>query len=90
MAEALGLSNTKSENSSGTCSLDEPGNANSRKKQNKSLHKQQLSHKNRFFSSNFRNHGSCRNSLGAISESPPSSSVGFFFGSTPPENHWLV
>ncbi|KAK9939395.1 hypothetical protein M0R45_016091 [Rubus argutus] len=41
----------------------------------------------RFFSSNFRNYGTGRNSLGIISESPPSNSVGFFFSSTPPESH---
>lgn len=65
------------------------GNANSRRKQNKGFSKKQPVHKQRLFSSNFRNHGSARNSAGIISESPPSSSVGFFFGSTPPENHSL-
>lgn len=59
------------------------------KKQNKGSSKIQ-SYKQRFFSSNFRNHhGTGRNSLGIISESPPSNSVGFFFGSTPPESHGL-
>ncbi|KAI4305851.1 hypothetical protein L6164_029188 [Bauhinia variegata] len=65
---------------------EESGSSNSRRKQ-KGFHKQQSSLKQRFFSSNFRNHGSGRNSLGVISESPPSNSVGFFFGSTPPESH---
>ncbi|KAJ6984216.1 hypothetical protein NC653_022461 [Populus alba x Populus x berolinensis] len=46
-------------------------------------------HKQRFFSSNSRNHGTGRNNFGIISESPPSNSVGFFFSSTPPENHGL-
>lgn len=66
-----------------------PGNANSRRKQNRGFSKKQPVHKQRLFSSNFRNHGSSRNSAGLISESPPSISVGFFFGSTPPENYSL-
>ncbi|RVW76408.1 La-related protein 1A [Vitis vinifera] len=83
-----GLVNAKiGENSIGSSGCEEPGNCNSRRKQNKGFPKQQASHKQRFFTSNFRNHGSGRNSLGIISESPPSNSVGFFFGSTPPENH---
>ncbi|KAF3455221.1 hypothetical protein FNV43_RR05669 [Rhamnella rubrinervis] len=85
-----GLSNIKpGENCTGNNSIEESGSANSRKKQNKGFQKQQSSHKQRFFSSNFRNHGTGRNTLGVISESPPSSSVGFFFSSTPPENHGL-
>ncbi|KAK1379186.1 HTH La-type RNA-binding domain-containing protein [Heracleum sosnowskyi] len=66
-----------------------PGNANSRRKQNRGFSKKQAVHKQRLFSSNFRNHGSSRSSAGLISESPPSNSVGFFFGSTPPENYSL-
>lgn len=82
-----GLSNIRpGENSSGNISLEESGSANSRKKQNKSFQKQQSSHKQRFFSS-IKNHGTGRNSLPVISESPPSNSVGFFFSSTPPENN---
>lgn len=69
--------------------FEEAGTTNFRRKQ-KGFHKQQSSHKQRFFSSNFRNHGTGRNSLGIISESPPSNSVGFFFSSTPPENHRSV
>ncbi|PON74068.1 Transcriptional repressor poly-beta-hydroxybutyrate-responsive [Parasponia andersonii] len=85
---ASGLSNLKpGENFTGNSGLEESGSANSRKKQNKSFQKHQSSHKQRFFSSNFRNHGTGRHSLGIISESPPSNSVGYFFGSTPPENH---
>ncbi|CAL1366643.1 unnamed protein product [Linum trigynum] len=49
------------------------------KKQNRNSSKQHLSHKQRFFSG--------RKAFGAVSESPPSNSVGFFFSSTPPENH---
>ncbi|KAG5517275.1 hypothetical protein RHGRI_037882 [Rhododendron griersonianum] len=62
-----------------------PESTNTRRKQNKGFSKLQQ----RLFSGNFRNHGTCRNSLGLISESPPSSSVGYFFGSTPPESHSL-
>ncbi|KAG4382241.1 hypothetical protein JHK82_038760 [Glycine max] len=81
-----GASNIKAvENIGGNC-VEESGSYNSRRKQ-KVFHKQPSSLKQRFFSSNFRNHGTGRNSHGIISESPPSNSVGFFFASTPPENH---
>ncbi|XP_030504606.1 la-related protein 1A isoform X1 [Cannabis sativa] len=87
---ASGLSNLKpGENFAGNNGIEDSGSANSRKKQNKSFPKHQSSHKQRFFSSTFRNHGSGRQSSGIISESPPSNSVGYFFGSTPPENHCL-
>ncbi|XP_038706584.1 la-related protein 1A-like isoform X2 [Tripterygium wilfordii] len=76
-----------SANAVGSSGCDESGSANTRRKHNKGFNKQQSSHKQRFFSSNFRNHGAGCNSLGVISESPPSNSIGFFFGSTPPENH---
>lgn len=77
------------ENTSASNALEESGSTSLRRKQKGSL-KQQSSHEQRFFSSNFRNHGTGRNSLGVISESPPSNSVGFFFASTPPENHGSV
>ncbi|KAJ4842470.1 hypothetical protein Tsubulata_001824 [Turnera subulata] len=84
----LGGSSLKmSENSSGSCCHEESGSSNSVRKQNKIFSKQQPSHKQRFFSSNFRNHGTGSHSFEIISESPPSNSVGFFFSSTPPENH---
>ncbi|XP_038720328.1 la-related protein 1A-like isoform X1 [Tripterygium wilfordii] len=85
----LGTPNFKaSDNAVGSSGHDESGSASTRRKHNnKGFNKQQSSHKQRFFSSNFRNHGAGRNSLGVISESPPSNSIGFFFGSTPPENH---
>uniref|UniRef100_A0A7N0UH25 HTH La-type RNA-binding domain-containing protein n=1 Tax=Kalanchoe fedtschenkoi TaxID=63787 RepID=A0A7N0UH25_KALFE len=69
-------------------SVGEPANSNSKskKKPNKTTSKHQYSQKQRFFYS-FRNHGNVRNSHGGMSESPPSNSVGFFFGSTPPESH---
>lgn len=83
-----GISTSKGgENSGGVNVPEESGTSNIRRKQNKGFSKQQFSHKQRFFSSNFRNQGSNRNSHGPVSESPPSNSVGFFFSSTPPENH---
>ncbi|KAG6792579.1 hypothetical protein POTOM_001731 [Populus tomentosa] len=75
------------ENSTAICVHEESGSSNHTRKQNKGFPKQQSSHTQRFFSSNFRNHGTGRNNFGIISESPPSNSVGFFFSSTPPENH---
>ncbi|KAL5537974.1 hypothetical protein UlMin_043679 [Ulmus minor] len=88
MSGSPGLSNLKPfENVAGNSSHEESGNASSRKKQSKSFQKQQSAHKQRFFSSNYRNHGTGRNSQGIVSESPPSNSVGFFYGSTPPETH---
>lgn len=83
-----GLSyNKPGESSAGGSNFQESGNSQLRRKQKKNISKQESSHKQRFFTSNFRNHGTGRNSLGVVSESPPSNSVGFFFGSTPPENH---
>ncbi|KAF8403534.1 hypothetical protein HHK36_011638 [Tetracentron sinense] len=84
-----GLPNSKiSVNSAGSNGYEVPGNANSQRKQNKGVNKQWSSHKQRLFPSNFRNHGYGHNRHGIIvSESPPSNSVGFFFGSTPPESH---
>ncbi|KAK6246928.1 hypothetical protein QUC31_018493 [Theobroma cacao] len=85
---ALGVSNLKTgENVAGSSGLEESGGASSRRKQNKGFAKQQSFHKQRFFSSNLKNHGTSRNSIAIISESPPSNSVGYFFGSTPPDSH---
>lgn len=78
------------ENVAGSSGLEESGGASSRRKQNKGFAKQQSFHKQRFFSSNLKNHGTSRNSIAIISESPPSNSVGYFFGSTPPDSHGLV
>nr|GMD71416.1 la-related protein 1A [Ipomoea batatas] len=64
-----------------------PENSNSRRKQIKGFSKQYSVHKQRLFIGNSRNHGTNRSSLGIISESPPCDSVGFFFGSTPPDSH---
>lgn len=82
---APGLPNSKvSVNTAGNNGSEEHGHANSRRRQNKGV-KQQPSHKQRLFPSSFRNPGNGRNRHGIVSESPPSNSVGFFFGSTPPE-----
>ncbi|KAA3456663.1 La-related 1 [Gossypium australe] len=85
---ALGVSNLKTgENAAGSSNLEESGGSSSRRKQNKGFSKQQSFHKQRFFSGNSKNHGASRNSIAIISESPPSNSVGYFFGSTPPDIH---
>ncbi|XP_004241387.1 la-related protein 1A isoform X1 [Solanum lycopersicum] len=82
------LSKSKyADHSSGGKNTEGPGSSNSRRKQNKGFAKPHPIHKQRLFSGNYRNHGVSRNSVGAISESPPSDSVGFFFGSTPPDSH---
>ncbi|KAL8527335.1 hypothetical protein ACS0TY_005267 [Phlomoides rotata] len=60
-----------------------PEKCNSRRKQNRGSSKPQSIYKQRLFSV----HGGGRNSLGMRSESPPSSAVGFFFSSTPPDSH---
>ncbi|MCD7472921.1 La- protein 1A, partial [Datura stramonium] len=82
------LSKSKyADHSSGGKNTEGPGSSNSRRKQNKGFAKPHPIHKQRLFSGNFRNHGVSRNTVGTISESPPSDSVGFFFGSTPPDSH---
>ncbi|KAI7730958.1 hypothetical protein M8C21_002545, partial [Ambrosia artemisiifolia] len=64
---------------------DVAGSPNSRRKQNKGFFKQHSLKNQRLFSGSLKNNGSDH----IISESPPSTSVGFFFGSTPPDNHGL-
>ncbi|CAL9231086.1 unnamed protein product [Arabidopsis halleri] len=76
----VGLNTKLGENSAANEGGEEHGTITSRRKQNKGTHKHHTAHARRFFSSNIRNHGN-------ISESPPSSSIGFFFGSTPPDSH---
>ncbi|TYJ33502.1 hypothetical protein E1A91_A05G107600v1 [Gossypium mustelinum] len=71
----------------GYSSLEESVVLSSRRKQNKGFSKQHAFHKQRFFSSNTKNHGTGRNSIAIISESPPTNSVGYFFGSTPPDSY---
>ncbi|CAD5332318.1 unnamed protein product [Arabidopsis thaliana] len=75
-----GLNTKLGENSAANDGGEEHGIITSRRKQNKGTHKHHTAHARRFFSSNIRNNGN-------ISESPPSSSIGFFFGSTPPDSH---
>ncbi|KAJ8766804.1 hypothetical protein K2173_008358 [Erythroxylum novogranatense] len=82
-----GVSGLKASESSEAGGREESGSLNNLRKQSKGFPKHHTSHKQRFFSSNYRNHGTGRSSFGLISESPPSNSVGFFFSSTPPENH---
>ncbi|KAK1293808.1 hypothetical protein QJS10_CPA16g01270 [Acorus calamus] len=65
---------------------EEPGNSSSRRRQNKGM-KAQSGHKQRFISSNFKNHGNVPNRHSIISESPPSRSVGYFFLPKSPDNH---
>ncbi|ONK67449.1 uncharacterized protein A4U43_C05F150 [Asparagus officinalis] len=62
----------------------ESSHACNSRRQNKGNHRLHSSNKQRFFHSNSRNHNNSNYSHhGIVSESPP---VGFFFGSTPPEN----
>lgn len=85
------LSKSKyADHSSGGKNTEGHGSSNSRRKQNKGFAKPHPIHKQRLFSGNYRNHGVSRNTVGTISESPPSDSVGFFFGSTPPDSHVYV
>ncbi|XAR60260.1 hypothetical protein NMG60_11033547 [Bertholletia excelsa] len=77
------------EHSSSSTACEGHGKTKPQRKQNKGFSKQQSMNRQRLFFSNFRNHAAGCNSVGVISESPPSSSVGFFFGSTPPESHCL-
>ncbi|KAL0389252.1 UNVERIFIED_CONTAM: La-related protein 1A [Sesamum calycinum] len=77
------------DHSTGGNSCEGPGNCNVRRKQKKGSSKPYSIHEQRLFHGNFRIHGSGQNSLGVISESPPSDAVGFFFGSTPPDSHGL-
>ncbi|KAL8055646.1 hypothetical protein ABFX02_04G069000 [Erythranthe guttata] len=73
----------------GESSKEGPGSSTSQRKQHKNISKPNSFHNQRLFHGSFRAHGSGRNSLGVVSESPPSAAVGFFFGSTPPESHSL-
>ncbi|CAN8244259.1 unnamed protein product [Cochlearia groenlandica] len=81
-----GLNTKSGENSAANDGGEEHG-ISSRRKQNKGTHKHHVSQARRFFSGNIRNHGANLSSHGNVSESPPSSSIGFFFGSTPPDCH---
>ncbi|KAL3618930.1 hypothetical protein CASFOL_037158 [Castilleja foliolosa] len=61
-----------------------PGDSSPRRKQTKGILKQQSIHNQRLLCGNFKID---RNSVGVVSESPPSDAVGFFFGYTPPDSH---
>ncbi|GAA0171810.1 RNA metabolism protein [Lithospermum erythrorhizon] len=74
------------DHSSAVSGSEGPRNPNPRRKQHKGSFKQQSLHKQRLFPSNFKNHGNGQHGLAIVSESPPSDSIGFFFGSTPPDN----
>lgn len=87
----VGLNTKSGENSVANDGGEENGIVISRRKQNRGTHKHHTFHAQRFFWSNTRNHGANHNSHGSmISESPPSSAIGFFFGSTPPDSHGSV
>ncbi|KAL3850200.1 hypothetical protein ACJIZ3_012082 [Penstemon smallii] len=87
--DAAVLNSRAPDHSIGGGSIEGVGNSNSRRKHNKGSTRQQPIHKQRLFPGSFKAHGSGRNSLGIVSESPPSDSVGFFFGSTPPDSQGL-
>lgn len=70
----------------GNSSCEGPGSTNSGRKQNKGSRKQQSTHRQRLFFSNYKTQGAGLHCPGGVAESPPSSSIGFFFGSTPPES----
>ncbi|GFP94235.1 la-related protein 1a [Phtheirospermum japonicum] len=82
-------SRTLDHSAGGGSSYEGPGHFNSRRKHNKGSSKPHTIYKQRLFPGNFRNHASGQNSIGVVSESPPSDAVGFFFGSTPPDSHGL-
>ncbi|XP_075484213.1 la-related protein 1A-like [Primulina tabacum] len=86
---ASGLNSRVPDHSIGESSCENPRNSNFRRKKDKGSSKQHSINNQRLFPGNFKAHGSGRNSLDKISESPPSDSVGFFFGSTPPDSHGL-
>ncbi|XP_020102845.1 la-related protein 1A-like [Ananas comosus] len=72
---------------SGNNGYKDTGHATSRRRHNKGNNSQtHASQKQRLFPSNFRCYPNGRNRQGIVSESPPGTSIGFFFGSTPPEN----
>ncbi|CAA0805922.1 La-related protein 1A [Striga hermonthica] len=83
------LNSRTQDHSTGGSSLEGPGLSISRRKHNKGSSKSHSIYKQRLFHGNFRVHGSGQNSVGVISESPPTDAVGFFFGSTPPDTHGL-
>eukprot|EP01018_Ginkgo_biloba_P038086 Gb_28833 [translate_table: standard] len=82
------VSSKSSINGVGSSSSEGSTYSNSRRRSNKGGGRTQPSHQQRLFPSCARNQSmGPRNRHSIISESPPSNSVGFFFGSTPPDNH---
>ncbi|XP_051143582.1 la-related protein 1A-like [Andrographis paniculata] len=65
------------------------GDSNSRQKQSRGNSKHHSIHRQRLFYSSVKGQGSGENSIGIISESPPTDAIGFFFGSTPPDSHGI-
>ncbi|KAL8480084.1 hypothetical protein ACS0TY_026861 [Phlomoides rotata] len=87
-AHVAATSNVKDLNQiTGRSSCEGPRTSNSRRKQSKGSSKQYIIQNQRLFYG-LKGHGSNQNSVGQISESP-SDAVGFFFGSTPPDNHGI-
>ncbi|XP_040379832.1 la-related protein 1A isoform X2 [Oryza brachyantha] len=70
----------------GTNGIEESGQPIPRRRHSRGNRKAQSSHKQRFFPGNFANNPNNRSHYGGVSESPPSNSIGYFYGSTP-ENH---
>lgn len=66
--------------------IEDSGQPIPRRRHNRGNRKAQSSHKQRFFPGNFANNTNNRSHYGGVSESPPSNSIGYFYGSTP-ENH---
>ncbi|KAL3620303.1 hypothetical protein CASFOL_035215 [Castilleja foliolosa] len=80
------LSSRPPDYTAGRSNSEGPGNSSPQRNQTKGISKQQSIHKQRLFCGNFK---SDRNSVGVVSESPPSDAVGFFFDSTPPDSHLI-
>lgn len=70
----------------GANGVEETGQPIPRRRQNRSNRKAHTSHKQRFFAGNFVNSPNSQSHYGGVSESPPSNSIGYFYGSTP-DNH---
>lgn len=68
--------------------LEEPGLLRRHHGKGNNVNKPHASQRQRLFSNGFRSQG--RNRHGFVSESPPTNSIGFFFGSTPPESQGSV
>ncbi|GAB2275042.1 hypothetical protein Dimus_009810 [Dionaea muscipula] len=80
--------NSPGENHSGGSGsgCTESGNHSNRRRKNNGSTKQQAAHKEKLLASSSSSHATKHSSIGCVSESPPSNSVGFSFSSTPPED----